>query len=214
MKQLFTILLIMILTIEIFGQSQKFEKSMTDLEWIKIKDKIYPILKGPVNATTSELSVKSKPVFVSYLADIQIAYLVDLDSFFTYVTQSQLLKWKIDKDSLRKTAQINLDNLSAERAEVHGDSTFAMITLDGNLEASLMLSDVFWPYISKILKTSDIVIGIPARDVLLVTSLASKEGLKKLRFEVNQIYKKDDHTITKWTFRRDNNKWIKFEQID
>jgi uncharacterized protein YtpQ (UPF0354 family) len=89
-----------------------------------------------------------------------------------------------------------------------------MITLNGNVEASLLLSDRFWPNISELVKSNDLIIGIPTRDVLLVTHLSCADGLEKLRQGVKQTYERGDHKITKWTFKREDGKWIKFEYIE
>jgi uncharacterized protein YtpQ (UPF0354 family) len=219
MRQLTTILLIMGLLnwTGLFAQDKQSIKS-SDVKWIDVKDKIFPMLKQTVFETDTNEIIKlkenDKPVFDNYLADVHIVYLIDFDSFFTYVNQGQLIKWNVSKDSLNKTAMLNLDNLANGRAQFHGDSTYAMIILNGNFEASLMLSDRFWPNISDIVKYDELIIGIPTRDVLLVTHSNSPDGLEKLRQGVKQTYEQGDHVITKWTFIRKNDKWIKLEFIE
>jgi len=201
----------------LFGQNKQSTK-LTDIKWIDIKDRIYPMLKSTIIVKDAdqviELKENEKPIIDIFLADVHIAYLIDFDSYFTYINQGQLIKWNITKDSITKTALLNLDNLANGRAQFHGDSTYAMITLNGNVEASLMLSDKFWLHISDIVKSNDLIIGIPARDVLLVTHLNCENGLKKLRQGVKQTYEQGDHIITKWTFKRENGKWIKFEFVE
>ncbi|MFT7037073.1 MAG: hypothetical protein ACJA2S_005615 [Cyclobacteriaceae bacterium] len=200
----------------LFGQNKRTKP--TDLNWVDVKDRIYPMLKQtiPDSDTTPVINLKDneKPIIDTYLADIHIAYLIDNENFFTYVNQGQLIKWNITKDSLSQIALINLDQLANVKAQFHGDSTYAMIILNGNVEASLMLSDNFWPNISDIVKSKDLIIGIPTRDVLLVTNLDCVDGLEKLRQGVKQTFEQGDHVITKWTFKRENGKWIKFEYIE
>jgi uncharacterized protein YtpQ (UPF0354 family) len=218
MRQLITICLIMSLLnwTGLFGQNKRTKP--TDLNWVDVKDRIYPMLKQtiPDSDTTPVINLKDneKPIIDTYLADIHIAYLIDNENFFTYVNQGQLIKWNITKDSLSQIALINLDQLANVKAQFHGDSTYAMIILNGNVEASLMLSDNFWPNISDIVKSKDLIIGIPTRDVLLVTNLDCVDGLEKLRQGVKQTFEQGDHVITKWTFKRENGKWIKFEYIE
>lgn len=219
MRQLTTILLIMGLFnwTGLFGQNNHSMKP-TDVKWIDVKDRIYPMLKQTITETDTAQIIKlkenEKPISDNFLADVHIAYLIDFESYFTYINQGQLIKWEITKDSLTKTALINLDNLASGRAQFHGDSSYAMITLNGNVEASLILSDRFWPNISDLVKSNDLIIGIPARDVLLVTHLNCLDGLEKLRKGVNQTYERGDHVITKWTFKREDGKWIKFEFVE
>ena len=190
----------------------------SELQWTDVKDRIYPMLKQavPESDTTQiiELKTNENPVFDNYIADVHVFYSIDFESFFTYINQGQLIKWKITKDSLSKTALKNLDNLASGRAQFQGDSAFAMIILNGNLEASLMLSDAFWTYIADVVKNNSLIIGIPTRDVLLVTHSDCKEGLEKMRKSVKQTFEQGDHVITKWTFKRENGKWIKFEYIE
>ena len=219
MRKLTTILIIMGLInwTGLFGQNKQSTKP-SEVKWIDVKDNIYPMLKQTVSDTDTSQVIKlrenEKPVIDKYIADVHIAYLIDFDSYFTYVNQGQLIKWNITKDSLTKTALNNLDNLASGRAQFHGDSIYAMITLNGNVEASLMLSDRFWLNISDIIKSNDLIIGIPTRDVLLVTHLNCADGLEKLRQGVKQTYEQGDHKITKWIFKRENGKWIKFEYIE
>jgi len=219
MRPLTTLLLIMGLInwTGLSGQSKQ-STNPTDVRWVDVKDRIYPMLKqtAPVTDTAPviELKENEKPVIDTFLADVHIVYLIDFDSYFTYINQGQLIKWNITKDSLVKTALVNLDNLATGRAQFYGDSTYAMITLNGNVEASLVLSDRFWPYISDITKSNDLIVGIPARDVLLVTHLNCIDGLEKLKQGVLKTYEQGDHVITKWTFRRENGKWIKFKYIE
>jgi len=216
MKPLTTILLItgLITWTGLFGQNTK----PTDLKWIDVKDRIYPMLKQTLPKTHTvpaiELKENEKPVIDTFIVDVHIAYLISHENYFQYVNQGQLSKWNITKDSLYKTALINLDNLASEQAEFNGDSVFAMITLDGNVEASLMLSEKVWPLISDLAKSNDLIIGIPARDVLLVTHLNCTDGIEQLKQGVKQTFEQGDHVITKWTFRREHDKWVKFEYIE
>jgi|WetSurMetagenome_2_1015567.scaffolds.fasta_scaffold71287_2 uncharacterized protein YtpQ (UPF0354 family) len=202
----------------LFGQNEKSSKKSIELEWNAVKDKIYPMLKQtvPFTDTTKVINLKEneKPITDTYLADIHIVYLIEFDNFFTYVNNGQLKKWNVSQDSLRKIALINLDNLANGGAQFHGDSTYAMIILNGNVEASLMLSDNFWPHISEIVNSKDLIIGIPTRDVLLVTNIGSKEGLEKLRKGVKKTFEQGDHVITKWIFKREKDKWTKFEYVE
>jgi uncharacterized protein YtpQ (UPF0354 family) len=201
----------------LFGQNKQYAGS-SETKWTDVSNKIYPILKPSIPETeTSQVIIlkeNEKPIIDTFLADICIAYLIDHENYFTYINNGQLKNWNIDKANLRKVALINLDKLAKDLAQFHGDSSFAMIVLNGNIESSLMLSETFWPYVIEITKSKDLVIGIPTKDVLLVTHSGSKNGLDKLRQNVKQIFSKGDHPITKWTFRRVNDKWEKFEYIE
>ena len=89
-----------------------------------------------------------------------------------------------------------------------------MIVLNGNLEASLMLSDGFWEAITQTIKQKNLVIGIPAKDVLLITHLESSDGILTLKNAIKKIYEQGDHLLTKWLFKREAGAWSKLEQVE
>ena len=139
----------------LFGQNKTKSNYLT-LEWSDVKDRIYPMLKQSLPDTDPtpliELKENEKPITESFTDDVHIVFLIDFYSHFTYVNHGQLSKWNISKDYLRETAIFNLDQIANGQAKFHGDSEYALITLNGNFEASLILSDFFGPTYNKWLR--------------------------------------------------------------
>lgn len=201
----------------LFGQSNTNSNYLT-LEWSDVKDRIYPMLKQSLPETdptpSIELKENERPVTDNFTVDIHIVYLIDFNNHFTYINFAHLTKWSISKEYLRQTALSNLDQLANEHAKFHGDSEYALITLDGNFEASLVLSDMFWPHIQQITESANLVIGIPTRDVLVVSYLENEQGIEKLRQAVKGTFPNGDHSVSKWLYLRSNDKWIEYEYVE
>jgi uncharacterized protein YtpQ (UPF0354 family) len=203
---------------ETISQNNNSNLSGSKMEWNEVRNRVYPMLKQSVptsdNTPTLQLKKSEKPVIDSFIAAIHIVYLIEFENNFTFINERQLLRWGINMDSLKTTAISNLDNLANDNAQLRSEKNFGMVILNGSLEASLMLSDKFWSNILDLLQYNELVIGIPARDVLLIANGESKEGIKKLSETIKKIYESGDHVITKWMFRRENNSWITFKYID
>jgi len=213
-----TLILFLLVMTSLLGQNNQKSNLKTD-SWTDVKDRIYPMIKPASNedygtSTRFELKDSDLPIIEPYLSELHITYVIDNEGYYTIVNSGDLKQWNINKDTLSKTAMENLNILANGRAQFHGDSTYGMIVLNGNLEASLMLSDGFWEAIAQTIKQKNLVIGIPAKDVLLITHLESSEGILTLKQAINKIYEQGDHLITKWLFKRVAGAWSKFEQVE
>ena len=213
-----TLILFLLVMTSLPGQNNPISNLKTD-SWPDVKDRIYPMIKPTSNEgndTSTRLKLKDNdlPIIEPYLAELHIAYDIDNEGYYSYVNSGDLTQWNINKDTLSKIAMENLNILANGRAQYHGDSTYGMIVLNGNLEASLMLSDGFWEAITQTIKQKNLVIGIPAKDVLLITHLESSDGILTLKQAIKKIYEQGDHLITKWLFKREDGAWSKFEQAE
>ena len=213
-----TLILFLLVMTGLLGQNNPTSNLKTD-SWSDVKYRIYPMIKPTLNededtSTRFELKDSDLPISEPYLAELQVAYVIDNEGYYTYVNYGDLKQWNINKDTLSKTAIENLNILANGRAQFHGDSTYGMIVLNGNLEASLMLSDGFWEAISQTINQKNLVIGLPAKDVLLITHLESSEGILMLKEAINKIYEQGEDLITKWLFKREASAWSKFELVE
>jgi len=57
----------------------------------------------------------------------------------------------------------------------------------------------------------DFVIGVPARDMLLITGSNDKANLAGLRKMIKETYEGGDHTISDKLFRWDGKKFVVYE---
>jgi uncharacterized protein YtpQ (UPF0354 family) len=85
--------------------------------------------------------------------------------------------------------------------------------LSGNdSKACLLLFDPLWDKLKTALP-GDIVVAVPTRDILLVTSSESAEGLKVVREAIAESWKTDTtHRISEQLFVRRGAKWDVFRE--
>ena len=116
-----------------------------------------------------------------------------------------------DRKELRKLAMQNLMRLLPKaRMENIGDVT--IITAGGDYEASLLLFDHFWAggkINGQIEVKGDIVVAIPAKNVLLVTGSRSRKGLQVVR-EIAAKEVQGPHRITDTLFVYRDGRFRKF----
>ena len=81
-----------------------------------------------------------------------------------------------------------------------------MVTAGGTYEASLLLLDEIW-IPNAIAVQGDVVVGIPARDLLLVTGSQTPGGVDKLRQVVNATAQDANYKLTNTLFVRRNGRF-------
>src|SRR5262249_30105093 len=77
---------------------------------------------------------------------------------------------------LRERATDNLDAM-LDSVRVHGQPPVLMLSFDG-IESSLLLADQLWRRLAESVP-GELVVGVPARDVVIVTGSGSRQGLDK-----------------------------------
>jgi hypothetical protein len=87
-----------------------------------------------------------------------------------------------------------------------------LVVVGNDLEACVLLLDEFWQSIADKIPP-EIVVGVPSRNVLLVTSSAStKGGLQLLRQAVNEAHGRETtHALTLDLLVRRGDKWERFD---
>jgi uncharacterized protein YtpQ (UPF0354 family) len=125
-----------------------------------------------------------------------------------------LTKVKLDQIglSIEQLKIISVQNIKSNIQEVkcEGGNGMFMITAGGNFETSLLYSDTLWTQLQSNVKGT-IVIGIPNRDLLLVTGSEDHENLKKMTEIIIDSFNKGSYPISKKLFMRENGKWMLFE---
>ncbi|MEV6525073.1 hypothetical protein [Longispora sp. NPDC051575] len=81
-----------------------------------------------------------------------------------------------------------------DRLRVHGKSPAFMLSFDG-LESSLLTADhEIWDQLAGAV-TGELVVGVPARDVVVVTGTGSPSGLDKARRTVDRVFFAGDENL-------------------
>jgi uncharacterized protein YtpQ (UPF0354 family) len=147
------------------------------------------------------------PVLDEFLGEVAVAYSFGPPYGERLVTWLDLDRLGLSRRVLRRNAADNLDAL-AGTAKVHGHPPALMLSFDG-LESSLLLADMFW---EQMRMPGDLVVGVPARDVVIVTGSQSPPGLEKVRRAVDRVYfAGDEHLLTRQLLVRRDGDWQPFE---
>jgi hypothetical protein len=115
------------------------------------------------------------------------AYVFDLPGRFDYVTPLDCAHLGLGPANLRSLAVRNLtERRDKPKIRWHGGAL--TLTLDGNLEASLLLVDHVWPQVSPGV-AGDLVAAVPSRDTLVVTGTDNPVGMKFLELCVDEVWR-------------------------
>lgn len=121
------------------------------------------------------------------------------------VTWADLDRTGLSRRSLRRRASGNLDDI-LDLAKVHGQPPALMLSFDG-IESSLLLADEFWDGLEAAVP-GELVVGVPARDVVIVTGSHSRPGLDKARRAVDRVFfAGDEHLLLPDLLVRRSRQW-------
>jgi uncharacterized protein YtpQ (UPF0354 family) len=145
------------------------------------------------------------PVLDEFTGDLAIAY------SFGPPYGERLVNW-LDLDSLglsrrelRNRAAENLD-ARTDAVRVHGRPPTLMLSFDG-IESSLLLADRLWSRLATDVP-GDLVVGVPARDVVVVTGSRSQPGLEAAKRTVERVFfAGDQYLLTRELLVRRDGGW-------
>jgi uncharacterized protein YtpQ (UPF0354 family) len=164
-------------------------------------DGMYP----PADVAEADL-----PVTEQLVGGLLVAYVFDLPGMFRYLSAGTCSRLQLTIGDLRPLAVRNLTRRRA-RPQVKGASAAAMIVLDGDLEASLLLVDHLWEQIGTRLP-GDLIAAVPSRDTLVVTSSQEPGGTAALTRAVDAVWRKSEDRLllTRSLLIRDGKAWSLF----
>src|SRR5262245_28168744 len=126
------------------------------------------------------------------------------------VTHADLDQMQMPAQALRRSATEHLE-VMAGRAEFHGQPPALMLSFEG-LESSLLLASDFWTRLQGAVP-GELVVGVPARDVVVVTGSQSQAGLEKARRCVDRVFfAGDEHLLSRGLLVRRGNTWEPFDR--
>jgi uncharacterized protein YtpQ (UPF0354 family) len=151
-------------------------------------------------------------VYEKYNDQLIIAYAEDTKNSIRYLTHKDIKPLSIDPDSLRTIAIRNLDALLTNINGKGGNGMY-MLTAGGSYEASMiLLPDIFSK--EKLPVTGNFVVGIPNRDIILITGSNDKEGLTKLKAAVDKSYADQMYPISDCLYKWNGKIFEKFVYIN
>ena len=117
-------------------------------------------------------------MFEDFNEDLVVVYAEDSPSSIRYLRPGDLTAVGVKSDQLRALAVSNLRKL-LPKTEIRPGPLVSMILAGGDYEASLLLFDDLWTG-GKIAVDADVVVAIPARDILLFTGSKNRAGIARL----------------------------------
>lgn len=181
-------------------------------------DQIVPIIKDRAwleeiqNVLADKLSNPKKidQVWEDYNGELLIFYAQDSPKNIRYLTSDDLPKLGLKREELRSLAVTNLRKLLPD-IKIHGSPQLYMMTAGGTYEASLLLAEGIWKD-GQIKVEGEIVVAVPARDMLLITGSKDSAGLVKIRQLANKTVKDAPYRLTDQLFVLRDGKFIPYVQ--
>lgn len=182
------------------------------------RDRIVPIIKDRAWLEEIRASMKSKDgsppklsqVWEDYNEDLVIVYAEDSPKNIRYFNADDLAKIKLAPGDLRALAVKNLRALVPD-IELKAMGDLFRMTADGAYEASLLLASGIWTG-DQIKVSGEIVVAIPARDVLLITGSKNQAGLVVLRKQATEIARTAPYRLTPKLFVFRGGKFVPFKE--
>jgi hypothetical protein len=165
----------------------------------------------PLLASGNTQHLDAGVVREEYCADLTLVYSLGPPFGRRVVTQADMEQMQLTPRTLRRAAFDQLEMLAIERAQFHGQPPSLMLSFDG-LESSLLLATEFWTRLQGILP-GELVVGVPARDVVIVTGSQLAQGLEKVRRAVDRVFfAGDENLLTRSLLVRRGGTWEPFDR--
>lgn len=149
----------------------------------------------PLLVSLRDPSVADQQVLDEFNDGIAVAYAFGPPYGERLVTWSDLRRMNVSRRNLRRAALRHLDGELAS-VRIHGQPPALMLSFYG-LESSVLLVDDFWDDIQRSVP-GDLVVGVPARDVVIFTGSESRPGLERARRAVDRVFfAGDQHLLSR-----------------
>jgi uncharacterized protein YtpQ (UPF0354 family) len=145
----------------------------------------------------------------SYNDELIIVYAEDTPKSVRYLSSSDLEKLQLQRSELRRLACVNLKQLLPTPEVEQRDGTFR-ITAGGDYDASLLLLEDVWRN-DKIQIAGEMVVAIPARDMLLVVGSHDTQAVQWLKRTAQGIFAKAPYALIAKLLVYRNNTFVPFE---
>jgi uncharacterized protein YtpQ (UPF0354 family) len=142
---------------------------------------VLPILLSP-----EDPAYQREHVLDGYLGPLAVGYALGPPfGGRRLVTWADLKRFDTSRGALRRRAAAYLDAMLT-RVRIHGRPPALMLSFAG-FESSVVLADAFWADQARSVP-GELVIGVPARDVVVVTGSGSPSGWARARRAVDRVF--------------------------
>src|SRR5262245_61219558 len=139
----------------------------------------------PVVVSTRDQAYRDRFVLDGLFDDLAVGYSVGRPFGNRLLTWAEFERLDMSRRELRRRAAHLLDSC-VERVGIHGQPPALMLSFEG-IESSLILCESFWDGLERYVPGS-IVVGVPARDMVIVTGSRSPAGIAKARRAVDRMF--------------------------
>jgi hypothetical protein len=140
--------------------------------------------------------VGEEPIREPFVADLYLTYAFDLPvqeadtgrRHGHYVTHRYCAETGLLPEGLRQQSTANLRTRRPDLGFMwYPDARAVSVSLGGGLEAGLLLDDAMMEKLAQDVD-GDVVVAVPARNVLIATGTGHPDGLAKLHWIVDQVW--------------------------
>jgi len=180
---------------------QSFLETMSSMDAAVDRSRIVPVVKDRAWLAETQKSLKTRGakefqerVYEALNRELVIVYAEDSPRNIRYLSPKDVADLGLKTGELRGLAVANLKKL-LPKVEVRQGALVSIITAGGDYEASLLLLDHIWSS-RQLVVDGDIVVAIPARDLLLFTGSRNRAGIAKLREVASEAARDASYRIT------------------
>ncbi len=151
-------------------------------------------------------------VFDRYLGGLWVGYAVGPPFGDRLVTREELRRLGLSQPWLRQQAAMYLETI-VDRVRIHGQPP-ALTLFFAGMESSVVLASRLWEEIAGRVP-GDLVIAVPARDVVIMTGSRSPAGITRLRGEVDRVFASGRrHLVSRELFVRRGRQWQLWSAVE
>jgi uncharacterized protein YtpQ (UPF0354 family) len=166
----------------------------------------------PVLVSPDDPAYDRQYVLEQYLGRVMVGYALGPPFGERLVTWADLSRFATSRRGLRRRAAAYLDAMLS-RVRIHGQPPALLLSFAG-FESSVVLADAFWQDLARAVP-GELVIGVPARDVVIVTGSRSPAGLAKARRAVDRVFfAGGPHLLLRELLVRRNGRWDLYADRD
>ncbi|MFB9185768.1 hypothetical protein ACFFX1_47255 [Dactylosporangium sucinum] len=151
------------------------------------------------------------PVLDDFMGGLGVGYSYGPPFGQRLVTWADLQRMEMPRRMLRRQAAHNLD-ARLDSVAVHGQPPALILNFDG-IASTLLLAEALWAGLERSVP-GELVVGVPARDVVIVTGSHSPPGLAKVRRAVDRVFFAGDrHLLSRKMLVRRRGIWELFSDV-
>jgi len=140
----------------------------------------------PVLVSLEDLDPRDESALIldDFAGGLAVGYAIGPE-FRSLLTWNHLTEWGVRRTYVRQYAYECLAKWAVD-AQVVGQPPALMISF-GGWESSVLLVDDFWDRLAAQVP-GELIVGVPARDVVIITGTGSGPGLEKVRRGVDRLF--------------------------